>query len=92
MISANSAWIACQMRSIAVVPVLSFVLPVLALSRVNPLPQALHDSRNLCKPCGSGFTRERAGPATARVDPRTQTKVPFSLPMQQPTPPCGPHQ
>ncbi|AUZ57476.1 hypothetical protein PRJ_0854 [Pseudomonas sp. XWY-1] len=31
-----------------------------ASSRVNPLPQVLHKAQILCRPCGSGFTREEA--------------------------------
>ncbi|PTU52275.1 hypothetical protein DBB42_10725 [Pseudomonas plecoglossicida] len=39
--------------------------PDLASSRVNPLPQGPHCSQGLCRTCGSGFTREEAGPAEA---------------------------
>ncbi|SPO63639.1 protein of unknown function [Pseudomonas inefficax] len=37
------------------------MLPVLAPSRVNPLPQVLRSPQDLRRPCGSGFTREEAG-------------------------------
>ncbi|AHZ77696.1 diguanylate cyclase [Pseudomonas putida] len=39
--------------------------PGLASSRVNPLPQGPHRFPALWKTCGSGFTRERAGPGIA---------------------------
>ncbi|NTY91945.1 hypothetical protein FCH83_18695 [Pseudomonas putida] len=34
---------------------------VLASSRVNPLPQESWGCQTCADPCGSGFTRERAG-------------------------------
>ena len=40
-------------------------------SRVNPLPQDLHRPQMLRSPCGSGFTREEAGPAIQEDDQAT---------------------
>ncbi len=42
-------------------PPVDFALPVLALSRVNPLPQVPHPFQRQHSTCGSGLAREEAG-------------------------------